>query len=336
MDKDHFAAIPENPNDAASYWFTRVRGGLMGEAEAAQFARWRALPEHDQAYREMLAVWRVAETVPDEVLRAIVSMPPKQETVRSAVKRRHLRWSFAVLSAAAVTGVASRYALMSGATFTRQYATDIGERRQVTLPDGSIVNLNTATTMTVHYSDDRRYVDLTSGEAVFSVASNKEKPFIVEAGLGRVRVTGTLFSVRRDTDRVSVGVESGSVEVTRGTWWWRHTEVLATGQGVTVSADAMDRMPEGTDVSAIAAWQQGKVVFDGTALPRVVAEINRYRKQPIRLQGELMHLRIAGVFSVDDTETFLTILPALIPVSVLRKKDGTAMIIARSTSRAIQ
>lgn len=333
MDKNHFSAIPKDPNDAASYWFARVRGGLMGEAEAAQFARWRALQENDRAYREMIAVWRVAETVPDEVLRAIVSTSPKKNTEPGKTRRRHLGWSFAVLATVAVTGVASLHPLLNETTFTRQYATAIGERRQIILPDGTIMNLNTATTLTVHYSSDERHVELKSGEAMFSVAHNQDIPFVVDAGLGRVRVTGTLFGVRRDDAQLSIGVESGAVEVTRRSWWRRQAESVVAGQGVTVTRDAINRMPVSTDVFAMSAWQQGRAVFEGTELPRVVAEINRYRKHPIRLQGDLMHLRIAGVFSVDDTETFLAMLPTLIPVSVLHKQDGTAVLIARDASQ---
>ncbi len=302
----------------------------MDDKEQAQFALWRADPGHDQAYREMLAIWRVAQTVPDDALRAIVSAPAASTDIPNVVKRRHMGWSLAAIAAMAVVGFAGHYVFRQEATFTEQYATAIGERRQIKLPDGSVINLNTATTVVVRFYKDVRHVVLESGEAVFSVAHDKEMPFIVEAGLGRVRVTGTLFSVRRDDEKLFVAVESGSVEVSRGTWRSADKVQLVANHGAIVTDNAIARMPESIDMAALSAWQQGKVIFEGTALPNVIDEINRYRVHPIHLQGDFRKMRLAGVFSVDDTETFLDILPTLLPVSVLKKQDGTVLIIART------
>ena len=239
-------------------------------------------------------------------------------------------WSFAAVAAMTVTGIAGHYAFRQEVIFQEQYITATGERRQVTLPDGSVVNLNTATTVVIRFYKDTRHVLLEAGEAVFSVAHDRDRPFLVEAGLGRVRVTGTLFSVRRMADKLSVGVESGSVEVSRGTW--RNTEKvqLVAGNGVIVTSSTIASMPDTVDMASLSAWQQGKVVFDATPLLQVIAEINRYRERPIRGHGDFTNMRLAGVFSVDDTETFLDILPTLLPVSVLRKQDGTVMVMART------
>jgi transmembrane sensor len=329
MDKLRFSHIPDDPHDAASYWFARERGGLMSAQEAEQFAQWCKTPENDQAYREMLAVWRVAQTVPDAALREIVATPAGEAAPASPVKRRHMRWSLAMLATMAVVGVTGHIMLRQQATFSQTYTTAAGQRRQFTLPDGSVVNLNTATTMTVRFYDDVRHVALESGEAVFSVAHNKDLPFIVDAGLGQVRVTGTLFQVRRDAQQLSVSVESGSVEVSRGNWRSKEKLNLVAGAGAVVSDTAIAAMPAQTDVVALSAWQQGKVVFDGTPLPRVVEEINRYRTIPIHMHGDFSKMQLAGVFSIDDTDTFLTILPTLIPVSVLKKENGTVIIMAR-------
>lgn len=331
MDKLRFSPVPDDPHDAAAYWFARERGGLMDAAEAEQFSFWRQVPAHDQAYREMLAVWRVAEAVPAAALRDIVSSPSAREKdIRRATRRRHMGWSFAAVAAMTVTGIAGHYAFRQEVIFQEQYITATGERRQVTLPDGSVVNLNTATTVVIRFYKDTRHVLLEAGEAVFSVAHDRDRPFLVEAGLGRVRVTGTLFSVRRMADKLSVGVESGSVEVSRGTW--RNTEKvqLVAGNGVIVTSSTIASMPDTVDMASLSAWQQGKVVFDATPLLQVIAEINRYRERPIRGHGDFTNMRLAGVFSVDDTETFLDILPTLLPVSVLRKQDGTVMVMART------
>jgi transmembrane sensor len=168
-----------------------------------------------------------------------------------------------------------------------------------------------------------------AGEAAFAVAHNADRPFYVHAADTVVRVTGTRFGVRRDAGQVRVTVESGSVEVRHGPWWNRDTARLTAGQ--TVRADTQGLAPvRRADAGALLAWRQGRVVFRDTPLSQAVAEINRYAPQAIQLSdASVGRERIAGVFSTDDTQPFLDLLPAIAPVRVLRRLDGTPVITRR-------
>ncbi len=348
--------LPDDPHDAAAHWFTRERAGSMTPEERLAFEQWQAEPRNAQAYGEMLRVWKVAEATPDEVFEDILLEGVKQRhsdaharqasaashagrprpgTRQSAGDishgRRGLVWGLgaACTAALAVAFVASpRW--FSGAGFTQRYVSHLGERRTVDLPDGSTLALNTATSVTVQLRGSERRVLLERGEAFFSVAADASRPFMVDAGLATVKVTGTRFNVRRDVDALAVAVESGSVEVSGGHWWKPDVHRLGPGQGAWVAHDAGRVRVSSVDVAAVSAWRQGKAVFDAAPLEAIVAELNRYRAQPIVLRNaSLARLRIAGVFSVDEPDAFLEVLPTLAPVAVRRSPGGEVEIIPR-------
>lgn len=331
METPDASTPPNEPHDAAAYWFTREHGGLMTAAERQAFEAWRrADAAHERAYQEMMAVWGVAKAVPDDKLRAIVHRGHSASRVVSS-RRRQFAWGLGLAcSTAVVAGIVGPRLWPVEPSFSARYVTRRGERHRATLPDGSVLDLNTATVAMVRFYDSERVVNLQAGEIMFAVASDKNRPFIVDTDLARVRVTGTRFDVRRDPDRLAVAVESGSVEVSTGSWWNRHMEMLTAGLGVNVTTDATDLEVESVDVTALTAWRQGKAVFDGTPLSQVVRDMNRYRDHPIYVQaGPLRQLRIAGVFNVDDTDAFLNVLPTLVPVTVLHRPNGDSEIVAR-------
>lgn len=329
MDHSDVSNLAGDTLDAAAYWFARDQGGLMTAGERRQFEAWRrADAAHERAYQEMLDVWRLTQAVPDQDLRAYATRKPAPPRAVSP-QRRRLTWGLATAGAAAAAGVAWPLWWPVDTLFEQRYATRRGERRQVALQDDSVLTLNTATQAEVRYTRNERHVALQEGEIMFEVSHDTARPFIVDTAAGRVRVTGTRFNVRYDRERLTVAVESGSVEVSTGSWWDRQLAQLTAGEGVTVAHRGDALRVESIDVASLTAWRQGKAVFDNVPLAQVVDEINRYRSQPIRVAAALRGIRIAGVFDVDNTAGFLAALPALIPVRIVPRADGGSDIAAR-------
>lgn len=322
--------IPDDPHDAAAHWFTRERGGLMTPEERRAFEAWRAQPRHEQAYREMLRVWEVAEATPDAVFETILQKDSRPAG-RILHGRRALMLGLGSASAAALAVAAVGPPLwLQQPAFQQRYASGRGERQSVELPDGSTLALNTDTVVQARFYDSERRVLLERGEAFFSVAADPIRPFLVDADLAIVKVTGTRFNVRRDADALAVAVESGSVEVAGGHWWKPDVRRLARGQGARIAQAGGAVNVSSIDVAAASAWRRGKAVFDAAPLEAIVAELNRYRARPIVLRGPALgQLRIAGVFSIDEPDAFLDALPSLAPVAVRRGADGGAEIIPR-------
>lgn len=315
--------IPNDPRDAAAYWFARVHSGNLSVAERGDFKQWRQADlRHEQEYRALDEIWQATSMLPEDDLRELLEAPESSAELRRQSRRRWLVGTSSVCTAAIVGGV-----IFYGAespTHTVRYATAHGEQRQVSLPDGSIIEMNVSTELIVRYYVRRRVVELVNGEATFNVASNQTWPFFVEVGEVGVRVTGTVFNVRREPDFVSVAVQEGSVEVTSGSWWSREKAMLTAGTATQVRPDTPLAI-EQTNVTALTAWRQGKIVFRDQPLEDVVREMNRYLSHPIHLtDSRLKHMRMAGVFSIEDAEGFLNALQGNLPVAVVRRPDGGA------------
>lgn len=320
-----------DPRDAAAYWFGRVRSERMDEAERQRFEAWRrADPSHDLEYRRACGIWNGFALVDADRLRALATEPAPTSPARRATRRPLLAGLGLACAVAAAVGVTWPQWRGGPAGFTAAYATQAGQREQATLPDASILDLNTATRLTVHLYDDRRVIVLDAGEATFSVTPDPGRPFYVEAGPAVVRVTGTRFNVRRTGDAVDVAVESGAVEVRAGHWWNRSQVLLGGGQGARALADGELSPPRAVDVSSLLAWHAGRLVLRDQALADAVSELNRHGGKAIRIaNADLGRLRISGVFSVDKPQAFLELLPAIAPVRVRVDADGGATIVGR-------
>jgi transmembrane sensor len=92
--------------------------------------------------------------------------------------------------------------------------TERGERREVVLSDGSVVQVDPETRLRVKYTAQARRVFLERGRVLFHVAKNKDRPFLVDADGATVRAVGTTFGVERQSRRLVITVAEGKVLVT--------------------------------------------------------------------------------------------------------------------------
>ncbi|QKH36023.1 FecR domain-containing protein [Achromobacter pestifer] len=320
-----------DPRDAAAYWFAREHSQQMSQAERRQFEAWRqAHPSHDLELRRARGIWNASAQLGQDRLRALTGEPQAAARRRTPGRRRLVAGLAVAGAAAVVAGVVLPRWGGDDPGYAAQYATRAGQRQQVSLPDASLVDLNTATQLSVALYADRRVVELKAGEATFSVTPDASRPFYVEAGGATIRVTGTRFNVRRDGDVVRVAVDSGTVAVQAGPWWNRSQVLLAAGQGTRMEQDGRLSPSEKLDVANLLAWQRGRAVFRDVPLSEAVSEMNRYGHAPIRVSGDdVAAMRISGVFSVDNPGAFLDLLPAIAPVRVQSGADGSALIVRR-------
>ncbi len=320
---------PSQPATAA-WWFARWHSGDMTRRERRAFARWRReQPDAAREFDRMQQLGKAAEQLPQDRVRALLggAVPARPSRRRVAMP---LRVGIAC-AALALVALAGWWSLPGEApTFTTGVGADRGERKQVTLPDGSVLEINGNTLAEVKFYAGRREIELQGGEILFSVSPEAERPFIVRAGSGDVRVTGTVFDVRRDEDVVTVLVRSGTVEVTGGHWWNLGLAVLRGGHGIRVPGSGAIGVPAPTDVDTALAWQTGRVVFKNAPLAEVVSEMNRYLATPLRLaDSKTGRLRVSASFSLDRPEALLEALPAVAPVKLAPAADGAIDISAR-------
>ncbi|AKC70024.1 FecR family protein [Pandoraea oxalativorans] len=342
----------ERIREEAALWFTRAHSGAFSDAERASRDAWlSADPLHRAEYAALDRVWQAAAAVPVGRLRALAE-PGIADVGPEVVNRRASRstagrWIavacvciFAIglgaMMLPSVTRSPEHLAQLtpSGAApaQTQEIATRPGERRSVTLADGTVVELNTRTHIQVRFTPAQRTVTLLDGEAMFSVTRDASRPFVVDAGTGRVTVTGTRFDVRRIEKHVSVAVESGSVTVdgvpaqTAGAT--KKTSALLTkGLGTTVQPDGTVASASPVDLSTALAWRDGKLIFRNATLADVAHEVTLYRPSPVIVANDAVgQLRVTSVFSADNTDELLAALPQFLPVRVQTLTDGTVKI----------
>lgn len=324
------SSTPASPaREEAAAWFARVRAGALDPAQQEALAHWRAASAaNEHEYRALERIWDLAGRMDPERLLALAEEAPRA----SARKPGRWRHAGAAMACALLLGVAVGGYQWHRAqpVFAGEARTALGERKSVPLPDGSSVDVNTGTQLQVRYYRDRRVVELAAGEATFSVNPDAQRPFIVEAGSGSVKVTGTRFNVRRDGGEVAVAVLSGRVEVSGTAPGARAPAMLTAGLAVRVDGAGSVGEVRRTDVAALTAWRDGKLVFDDAPLAEVLRELSRYSAKPIRLADTRVgQMRLSSTFRVNDTDALLEALPRILPVQVGRLPDGSAEISAR-------
>lgn len=342
---------------AAANWLTRRERGFT-PAEQDGYLQWlREDPRHaatvariELAWEEMnlLSEWRPAH-----------GAQPNPDLLAPPAPRRlvPLRWWAPVVLAAAAAWLLLLWlgrpvlpTTPSGATMAAvvdHYDTAVGESRQVTLADGSVIALNTNTAVEVALDADTRRVTLRRGEALFTVAKDNARPFMVTAAGATVRAVGTVFDVELRLESVAVLVAEGRVDVAPAEAAASEHALVAAGRQVVLATRAaaagaapptgrvaIDLLPA-TEISRRLAWRDGRLEFLDAPLSEIVAAFNRYNARPVEIgDPELADLRLGGTFRTDGVDALLQVLEARFGVRVT--VDSDAADAARILRRASQ
>lgn len=208
------------------------------------------------------------------------------------------------------------------------YRTTVGERLAVSLSDGSTLTLNTRSSAAVRYRDGVRSITLLEGQALFNVAHDKRRPFVVTAGNRRVTALGTVFDVRLSKQQLEVTLVQGrvSVEAEGAVQAPQLRTELAPGEQFVAMLAAPESRTEPSfpavreaNVERAISWRNGQVLFDGDPLRDVIVEINRYSaRQFVLADDRLGDLKISGAFNTGNTHAFIDMLTgSYLPVRVV-------------------
>lgn len=307
------ATLQQRMSDEAIDWLVRLRSGRATAADRAAFADWRRRsPAHDAAAREAEALWRDLAGTP---VAAGAALPAATGRGRPATRRAVLAGAIAASGAVLVVGPQA-FGPWSG--LTADHATRVGERREVRLPDGSLAALNTASALSVAYTDAERRIVLHDGEALFEVVRDPARPFIVHTADGEAEALGTVFTVRRTVRSGAVVVTEGTVEV-RSHAGRSEPVRLTAGQRVAYGADGAPGQPESVDSGVATAWRRGKLIFNRRPLGDVVAELQRYRAGRIVItDARLEALEVSGIFDLADPDGLLRTIEQTLAVKLVR------------------
>ncbi|WP_207864056.1 FecR family protein [Pseudomonas sp. 58(2021)] len=326
MDTRDCACGQTTVRDEAARWFVRLQEPAVDAEQYRSFEAWlNEHPQHHDEFQLLQGLWTAADLLPAPRLKALCETPPARRE-----RRPLLRYAVAASVVAVALGLGLFSGLNHPAGYSAEFATAPGERKHVALPDGSMIDLNSRSRLQVRFEKDRRLIELTEGEAMFSVEHDTSRPFVVEAGSGKVTVTGTRFDVRRDVTQTRVAVEQGTVKV-QG----RHAPdadfiSLTAGLGTRIDAQGKVAPAYAVNPAELTAWRSGKLVFNNASLSEVVEEVSRYRNKPLTVANPTVaNLRLTSVFKSDNTDALLKALPNILPVAVRTLADGSQEIISK-------
>lgn len=293
-------------------WVIRLREPAFDDWEG--FETWLgADPAHAQAYHAM--------AVADEDIGTLLTSSPSrtmpEPLLQPAVRRVPLSrrgWIGGAVAASlvAVTG----YGWMTTRADPYQIATAPGAHRTVALADGTRIDLNGSTTLTLDRNRPR-YASVDTGEALFTVVHDPARPFTVTVGGATLRDVGTVFNVVRDADETRVAVSEGAVIYNPD------AEAVQLPAGKALRAHDGDAPIEVSAIApdSVAGWRDGKLIYDGAPLVEVAADITRLLGVPLQAAPEVAARPIRGIITIGSGDKAATIrsLGPLLDVGVSRR-----------------
>jgi transmembrane sensor len=351
------------------HWHARLRDGGLDADERAAFERWCADPANAAALAELERLMAGVDA-----LMATPEMAAEADAALAALRARkpgrlfsvpRLAWLTAATGAVALAAAALVVVPVPSGVLAPQspdrFRTEVGGLEIVALPDGSRMTLNTASEARLAFDDAERRVVLLQGQALFDVAADPARPFVVAVDGATVTAVGTVFDVRRDEAAFTVTLVEGVVDVAVApSGGPTPQQVPAPGDGAVASGGLEPRPPgagavappaaassvvlqageqlvvsrgadaglerRAADLEAALGWTDGVLIFRRTRLADAVAEVNRYTAEPLRLgDPALADLELSGVFRAGDVDAFAWSLEQTFPIRI--DAEGRARVV---------
>lgn len=298
----------------AIHWLLRLRNNHGNARLNRQCEQWRA--EH----HEHELAWQRVQSLQAELSNNLRAVPGAQvafNTLENSAQSLGRRQALKLLSGALLMGSAAWLAKDTAAwqQWSADYATATGERRGFQLPDGTRIELNTASAVDLDYTAQQRLIKLTRGEIIVSCGgadegSAFERSLRVQSRHGTYEPQGARFILRQDSNCTRLSVTSGSVAIHSA----GSTIEAQAGQSYLIDHYQVREAPA-LDMDA-GAWVDGLIVTRNMRLGDFLGEIGRYRQGFLACASDISDLRLSGVFRLEDTDKLLAILPQTLPVQL--------------------
>jgi transmembrane sensor len=320
---DYPVLPPGTPSEQAIHWLTLLTSGEAGDEQQCMFKMWLAEnTAHQTAWDDAQLLWNDVSRLTDADI-AGIAVPSKKIT--ASLRSRRLIFSYPGLSLAACVLISAVLWMPDISNYLADYRTGTGTQQNITLADGSSIQLNTDTAISVDYSSSLRRLTLHGGEVWFKVAPDPSRPFEVSTDYGTIRALGTAFDIKNSGEQITVTVYKHAVRVQ-----------LANGE-------KMDRLQEGAtlkfdktlrgfetrvNLTETGAWHEQHMVFHDQKLQDVIKELNRYRKGRIVITDSALNdLPLTGTFDTDNPDEALLMIQQSLGLADYRITDRLVFLV---------
>ncbi len=300
--------------DEAAAWFAAQRAGVMLVEQREAFNVWFSDPRNQAAYDVMQELWEDLAVLKGE-----------RPAPRRAAPWRAIAASMVGLIALGGAGMGW---MAAGREPTVETA--IGQQKTQSLPDGSLLAVNVASSVSYRFNDNSRIVKVTDGEAAFAVKADAARPFIVLTGDYEIRAVGTAFNVRERGGEIEVAVSEGEVAICSAAG--DVLSRLTTGQllrfpaeNTGIDFDAIT--PQAVAPAQVSEWRMRVVTYENATVRDVIADFNRYFSQKLHVEEEaLLDRRVTVRLQVEERDAAVQLLAALLDLEVSRTAQGETLV----------
>jgi transmembrane sensor len=296
-------------------------------ARDPDFDDWDALTEWLEADAAHGATFQRMSLL-DDILPDLMPAPAKQQWRQ--ILFQPSRWSasgFGAIAAVFIAVITLSVFMVQPSYYSVE--TGSGEQRVIALDDGSRIELNGDTQVTLS-KDDPRFAVLDRGEALFTVVHNNRDPFIVEVGDAVVQDAGTVFNIVHSGESTEVGVAEGLVIYNPDA----DKVTLAPGRGLRVAGRG--RVPEMFSIptAAVGSWKRGQLTYNDADMGRIADDLSRSLGAKISVDAQAKSMRFTGTINLTkDVGQFFGETAAVLGVNAKRTKDGWILAGADEASR---
>lgn len=283
---------PPEMRQQSALWAVRLAEAPLEDDQEHAFQHWlQQDPRHTSALQQAETLWLALGTL----------TPAQKQSFQPQVVpiKRFAPWRIAALLALGISVGAAWFSdgwLMLSSDYRAEH-----QVRHVTLPDGSRVDMDAGSAISLAYNQHERRVKLLQGNAWFTaapVSASEPRPFMVEAASGITQALGTQFLIQSAEQSTTVGVAEHSVQVTVNEQTLKLDEQQAaryTHQGVTRLSN--------WDSRNSSDWKRGLLIFNQQPLSDVVARISRYHRGTVVISGTtLRQSKVSGIFYLNELD----------------------------------
>ena len=317
----------EQALDKACDWIAKIDRGLS-ESENADFQEWLHAQPNNLHY--VLKAAKKWDKMDD--LERLADIFPKNQVNK---RKTPILWGSLAASLLLMLTLSLYYFsgnvlhqndLVQARPMESTYQTNVGEIDTITLPDGTVLALNTDTIVGMKYSDNFRMLELIKGEININVAHDTSRPLSVLVNGKVIQAVGTVFNVEVRKNYTELIVTDGKVLVEEKSTNQFKSDILNKIISLPVTSLAISEGEKidlvqnknkeliknviklsAEDITSSLSWKEKKLIFRGEKLSHVIAEINRYTHTKLSLDNneKLKNINVIGVFKTGELTDLL-------------------------------